>query len=81
MTDMPAARGDSTREEHHASVLSFDNFNVLYRALTNHGAACCWQRPLSIDLEAGRFPTGIERAIGLGKTRDVRRRKNIGQSR
>lgn len=48
--------------------LSFGDFDVLYRALTDHDGACRWQHRLFTDLEAGRFPTDIELATGLGKT-------------
>ena len=49
-------------------VLPFDAFDELYRALTGHDGACRWQHRLFTDLEAGRFPTDIELATGLGKT-------------
>jgi hypothetical protein len=80
VTDVPAAQGDSTREEHRASILSFDDFSALYCALTGHDGACRWQHRLFTDREAGRFPTDSELATGLGKTRDVRRRKDFGGS-
>jgi len=48
--------------------LSFESFNRLYTILTGHDAACRWQHRLFTDLEAGRFPTDIELATGLGKT-------------
>jgi CRISPR-associated endonuclease/helicase Cas3 len=47
---------------------SFAYFNRLYCALTGHGHACVWQYRLFADLEAGRLPTDIELATGLGKT-------------
>lgn len=48
--------------------LPFEDFDALYRALTGHDGACRWQHRLFTDLEAGRFPTDIELATGLGKT-------------
>ena len=48
--------------------LSFERFNTLYSTLTGHDSACRWQHRLFTDLEAGRFPTDIELATGLGKT-------------
>jgi CRISPR-associated endonuclease/helicase Cas3 len=48
--------------------LGFNEFDQLYRALTGHDGACRWQHRLFNDLEAGRFPTGIELATGIGKT-------------
>jgi CRISPR-associated endonuclease/helicase Cas3 len=48
--------------------MSFADFDAAYRALTGHDAACRWQYRLFTDLEAGRFPTDIELATGLGKT-------------
>lgn len=48
--------------------LSFEEFDVAYRALTGHAGACRWQHRLYADLEAGRFPTDVELATGLGKT-------------
>jgi CRISPR-associated endonuclease/helicase Cas3 len=50
------------------SELSFEAFDALYRALTGHDGACRWQHRLFTDIEAGRFPTDIELATGLGKT-------------
>ncbi len=49
-------------------VLPFDAFNELYCALTGHDGACRWQHRLFSDLDAGRFPTDVELATGLGKT-------------
>jgi CRISPR-associated endonuclease/helicase Cas3 len=49
-------------------VLTFEAFQELYCALTEHGGACRWQHRLFADLESGRFPTDIELATGLGKT-------------
>jgi CRISPR-associated endonuclease/helicase Cas3 len=49
-------------------VLPFDAFNELYCALTDHDGACRWQHRLFSDLDAGRFPTDVELATGLGKT-------------
>lgn len=51
-----------------AQCLSFDEFDRLYRALTGHDGACRWQHRLFTDIEAGRFPTDVELATGLGKT-------------
>ncbi|MBX5463027.1 MAG: type I-U CRISPR-associated helicase/endonuclease Cas3, partial [Steroidobacteraceae bacterium] len=48
--------------------LSFADFNTLYTNLTGHDGACRWQYRLFTDFEAGRFPTDIELATGLGKT-------------
>lgn len=48
--------------------LSFEDFDALYRALTGHDGACRWQHRIFTNLEAGRFPTDIELATGLGKT-------------
>lgn len=49
-------------------VVSFEYFDALYRALTSHDGACLWQHRLFAELEAGRFPTDVELATGLGKT-------------
>ncbi|GMW06813.1 MAG: type I-U CRISPR-associated helicase/endonuclease Cas3 [Gammaproteobacteria bacterium] len=49
-------------------ILCFEDFDMLYRALTGHDGACRWQHRLFADIEAGRFPAGIELATGLGKT-------------
>src|SRR5690606_8000829 len=51
-----------------ATILSFDDFNALYCALTGHDGACRWQHRLFTEFEAGTFPTDIELATGLGKT-------------
>jgi len=48
--------------------MSFEEFDDLYRALTGHDGACRWQYRLFSDLEAGRFPSDVELATGLGKT-------------
>lgn len=48
--------------------MSFEEFDAVYRALTGHDGACRWQYRLFCDLEAGRFPSDIELATGLGKT-------------
>jgi CRISPR-associated endonuclease/helicase Cas3 len=48
--------------------LSFEQFDELYCALSGHDRACLWQYRLFTDLEAGRFPTDVELATGLGKT-------------
>ncbi len=68
MTDVPGATSEPTNEGRSGSILSFDDFNALYCALTGHDGACRWQHRLFTDLEAGRFPTDIELATGLGKT-------------
>lgn len=69
MTDVIAgATIDPTDEGQSGSILSFKDFNALYCALTGHDGACRWQHRLFTDLEAGRFPTDIELATGLGKT-------------
>lgn len=51
-----------------SSSWSFSEFDQAYRALTGHEGACCRQHRLFSDLEAGRFPTDIELATGIGKT-------------
>lgn len=51
-----------------APCLPFEEFDAAYQALTGHDGACRWQHRLFTDLEAGRFPTDIELATGLGKT-------------
>ncbi len=48
--------------------MSFEEFDAVYRALTGHDGACQWQYRLFCDLEAGRFPSDVELATGLGKT-------------
>jgi len=48
--------------------MTFEEFDLLYRALTGHDGACRWQYRLFAELEAGRFPTDVELATGLGKT-------------
>lgn len=48
--------------------IEFEEFDAAYRALTGHDGACRWQYRLYCDLEAGRFPSDIELATGLGKT-------------
>ena len=48
--------------------MSFGEFDVVYRALTGHDGACQWQYRLFCDLEAGRLPSDVELATGLGKT-------------
>lgn len=58
----------SSRNSVSAQCLPFDEFDRLYRALTSHDGACRWQYRLFTDLQAGRFPTDIELATGLGKT-------------
>jgi len=50
------------------ALMSFKEFDAAYCALTGHDGACRWQHRLFTDLEAGRFPTDIELATGLGKT-------------
>lgn len=68
MTDVLGATSQPTDDGQRANNLSFDAFNALYCALTGHDGACRWQHRLFTDLEAGRFPTDIELATGLGKT-------------
>lgn len=68
MTDVPGAKIEPTDEGQSGSILSFEDFNALYCALTGHDGACRWQHRLFTNLEAGRFPTDIELATGLGKT-------------
>lgn len=68
MTDVSGADVEPTDERQNDSVLSFDDFNTLYCALTGHDGACRWQHRLFTDLEEGRFPSDIELATGLGKT-------------
>jgi CRISPR-associated endonuclease/helicase Cas3 len=48
--------------------LSFEEFDIVYQALTGHDGAFRWQHRLFCNLEAGRFPTDVELATGLGKT-------------
>lgn len=67
MTSIPEAAVELS-DGQGADVLSFDEFDALYRALTGHDGACRWQHRLFSDLDAGRFPTDIELATGLGKT-------------
>ncbi len=67
MIDVPGAKIEPTDEGQSGSILSFEDFNALYCALTGHDGACRWQHRLFTDLEAGRFPTDIELATGLGK--------------
>jgi len=64
MTNVPTW----SNEGQSGSILSFDDFNALYCALTGHNGACRWQHRLFTEFEAGRFPTDIELATGLGKT-------------
>lgn len=68
MTDVGGATNQSMDGRQGATILSFDDFNALYCALTGHDGACRWQHRLFTDFEAGRFPTDIELATGLGKT-------------
>ena len=68
MTDLGGAKIEPTDERQSGSILSFDDFNALYCALTGHDGACRWQHRLFTDLEAGRFPPDIELATDLGKT-------------
>ncbi len=68
MTDVPGAKIEPTDEGQSESILSFEDFNALYCALTGHDGACRWQHRLFTDIEAGRFPTDVELATGLGKT-------------
>ena len=73
----PEAAHRDSRDMTHAMVemslrepalMSFKEFDADYCALTGHDGACRWQHRLFTDLEAGRFPTDIELATGLGKT-------------
>lgn len=48
--------------------MQFDQFNYAYRALTGHDGACRWQYRLFCEIEAGRVPSDVELATGLGKT-------------
>lgn len=48
--------------------LGFGEFSSAYSALTGHDSACRWQYRLFCELEAGKFPSDIELATGLGKT-------------
>jgi CRISPR-associated endonuclease/helicase Cas3 len=48
--------------------MTFEEFDAAYKALTGHDGACQWQYRLFTDLRAGRFPTDIQLATGLGKT-------------
>ena len=81
MTDVPGAKIEPTDEGQSGSILSFEDFNALYCALTGHDGACRWEYRLLTDLVAGRLSTDIERATCLGKTRDVGRRNDFGGSR
>lgn len=58
----------ATIKAHESARLSFERFDALYRALTGHGGACRWQYRLFNEIEAGRFPSDVEFATGLGKT-------------
>lgn len=68
VTDVRGAKFEPTDEGQGGRNPSFEDFNALYCALTGHDGACRWQHRLFTDLEAGRFPTDIELATGLGKT-------------
>ncbi len=68
VTDATGAPSEPAGEGQSGRILSFDGFNALYCALTGHDRACRWQYRLFTDFEAGRFPTDIELATGLGKT-------------
>lgn len=68
MTDERGAKRNLTDEAQSGVFLSFEDFNALYCALTDHDRACRWQHRLFTDIEAGCFPTDIELATGLGKT-------------
>ena len=48
--------------------MCFEEFDTAYRALTGHDGACRWQYRLFCELEAGKFPSDIGLATGLGKT-------------
>src|SRR5690606_5969335 len=62
------AQAIAESSQRHQAFMSFEEFDGAYRALTGHDGACRWQHRLFTDLEAGRFPTDIELATGLGKT-------------
>ncbi|MEI9937271.1 MAG: type I-U CRISPR-associated helicase/endonuclease Cas3 [Pseudomonadota bacterium] len=59
---------ESSRNGASRPSLSFEGFDTLYRALTGHDGACRWQYRLFCEIEAGRFPSDVELATGLGKT-------------
>ncbi|MES0875267.1 type I-G CRISPR-associated helicase/endonuclease Cas3g [Sinimarinibacterium thermocellulolyticum] len=67
MTATPTATSEQSADQD-AGLLAFEAFDTLYRALTGHDGACRWQHRLFTDLEAGRFPTDVELATGIGKT-------------
>lgn len=67
MTEVPVRTND-THEGGGVNVLSFEEFDALYCALTGHDGACRWQHRLFSEMQAGRFPTDVELATGLGKT-------------
>lgn len=52
------------RQQSKSSILSFECFDEVYRALTGHDGACRWQHRLFTDLEVGRF----QLATDLGRT-------------
>lgn len=58
----------SDQRRSQSASFSFESFDSCYRALTGHNGACRWQHRLFENLVAGRFPTDIEVATGLGKT-------------
>jgi len=63
---MIQATVDASRQD--IALMSFEELDAAYRALTGHDGACRWQHRLFTDIEAGRFPADIELATGLGKT-------------
>jgi len=48
--------------------MAFERISALQCALTDDEDACRSQYRFFADLEAGRFPTGVELATGPGKT-------------
>src|SRR5690606_5527355 len=62
------AQAIAESSQRHQAFMSFEEFDGAYRALTGQDGACRWQHRLFTDLEAGRFPTDVELATGLGKT-------------
>lgn len=81
MTDGSRPEVQVTAVWRSVSILSFEDSNALYCALTGHDNACRWQHRLFTDLEAGRFPTDIALATGSGKTSKRSSRKDCGRAR
>jgi CRISPR-associated endonuclease/helicase Cas3 len=63
---MTQAMVDSSLREQ--ALMSFEEFDAAYCALTGHDGACRWQYRLFTDLDTGRLLTDIELGTGLGKT-------------